>query len=334
MKRVDRKEVALWFGLLALGLTAGCAAEKDRAQPAPQKDAKAAADSGLPAGPDDCTGEEKRRGGQTVLALSDGSTLAQAPMTVNIDGAGRAYHEENYAGGGLIHLCNGGQVHLPDGTRYHGYTQCGKFLEDYERIRTAGWDDPQVGAIRWYGVLAEGSAEIAGRTVQNVTPVLQPGGSGFYVSPTALGDPDFSDRDQRRYLDALTVPYAAIRSNSGVPLGTLGMAWRVRNCPEGQSCEPEPFIVGDYGPKIGEGSLALGRAVNGLDPEAEITRDNRYAGHIGKADVVYVFFGGAPLAPPYSAPRIRTAARDSFAGWGGKARLQRCAAQGVPPANG
>jgi hypothetical protein len=38
-----------------------------------------------------------------------------------------------------------------------------------------------VGVVQWYGVVAEGSAKIAGRTVQGVKPVLQRDGSGFYV---------------------------------------------------------------------------------------------------------------------------------------------------------
>lgn len=287
-----------------------------------------------------CEGVVARQGGQNLLLLEDGAAATLGPMTVNVDGSARAYHRNNFEGGAIIHLCNAGQVHLPDGTRYHGSesnaTCTGKFMDDLARIEAAGWDDPTVGAIRWYGILGEGDARIAGRTVKGVKPVINADGSGFYVSPTALIDPARPAADPARYVDAITVPHAAVRSNSGVALGTFGVAIRAKNCPRGRVCAPVPFIVGDIGPKIGEGSMALTRAVNGLPFTTAITRNNRFAGNIGREndDVLWVFFGGEAAEPPFTRASVLTRARAAFAAWGGPDRLNRCLRSEIPLANG
>jgi hypothetical protein len=45
-----------------------------------------------------------------------------------------------------------------------------------------------VGAISWYGIVGEDVATIHGKKIQEVKPILQKDGSGFYVSPTSLQD--------------------------------------------------------------------------------------------------------------------------------------------------
>lgn len=55
-------------------------------------------------------------------------------------------------------------------------------MDDLARIEAAGWADPTVGAVEWYGILAEGSVSIGGQTIKGVKPVLQRDGSGFYVA--------------------------------------------------------------------------------------------------------------------------------------------------------
>jgi hypothetical protein len=56
-----------------------------------------------------------------------------------------------------------------------------------------------------------------------------------------------------------------------------------------------PFVVGDGGPRIGEGSPALARRVAGLQPSDEITLKNRFAGQVDKKTVPWVFFGGQAM---------------------------------------
>jgi hypothetical protein len=255
-------------------------------------------------------------------------------MNINIDGYARAYHRDNFDGGGVIHLCNGGEVFLPDGSSYQGSTDnktCARFLDDYKKIRAAGFTDTKVGVIRWFGVLATGSATIAGQTVTGIVPVEQADGSGFYVSPTTLVDGSITDQaDQRRYVNALSVPAAVVRNSPalvklGIVSGTAGVAIH-RDLKTAV-----PFVVGDTGPRIGEGSVALARLVSGRPLVDTIDRKNRFTGQVDKPAVLWVFFGGARLSPPYDGRRVREQAQEAFLKWGGESRLKSCLANtGVP----
>lgn len=274
---------------------------------------------------------------QKALVLDGGGIALFSKMNINIDGLGKAYHKNNIAGGGIIHLCNGGEVFLPNGKSYHGSesnaTCTGKFMDDYARIGAAGWKDTSVGVIRWYGVLGREDVVIGGKTVKGVVPVLQPDNSGFYVSPTKLFDPSVRDEaDQRRYINALTVPSAVIKETpelhaAGVRQATFGVAVRR------SGGTPVPFIVGDAGPRIGEGSVALARLVSGLPIKETITRSDRYAGQIDGPNVLWVFFGGDVAAPPYDAEHVRAAAAKAFDAWGGLARLEACRSATTVPDN-
>ena len=210
-------------------------------------------------------------------------------------------------------------------------TCTGRFEEDAARIESAGWDDPQTGAIRWHGITAQGSARISGARVPRVEPVLQADGSGFYVSRTGLQDTRYAPDDARRFVDSGEVPYAALRRDQGVPLGTFGVAYRTRGCPYNRDCEPVPFIVADHAPRAGFGSMALARAVSGLPPE-EPSRENRYDGEARRQDVLTVFFGGAPAGAPYTSDAVRERAAEAFEAWGGTERLSRCRRRYIPEA--
>lgn len=276
----------------------------------------------------DCTGEARVLGGQSVTVLTGGSVMTRAKLNINIDGSGRAYNWDNSRG--LIHLCNAGRVYPADGPAYEGSadgpTCTGRFMNDLARIKAAGWTDGSVGAISWYGVLATGTAVVQGRTVRGVTPVEIPESGGFLVSPTTLGDPAFPATDQRRYVDPLVVASAVIPSSGaltaqGVVPGTLGVAYRAKT---GRAI---PFIVSDLGPRIGEGSPALARRLAGLEPKAALTRAERFQGIVDTPDVVWVFFGGSKLAPPYTADAVDAAGQTAFQTWGGRSRVSACAAR-------
>ena len=278
-----------------------------------------------------CDGVLNRIGSQKAIALTTGGVAALAKMNINIDGSGVAYNQANAAGGGLIHLCNAGKIYLPDGTSYQGSesnaTCTGKFMQDVERIGAAGWRDASVGLVNWYGVLGHGEAEIAGQTVKNIEPVERADAPGFYVSPTTLGDPAFAEDDQRRYPDPVLVPAAVIPSTialrqRNVVIGGLGVAIDTRR----DNAEPTPFIINDIGPRIGEGSVALARLLAGQLIKPEITRAERFVGQVETNDVLWVFFGGPTLAPPYDAERVRAEAAGAFAAWGGAGRLKACIA--------
>lgn len=270
-------------------------------------------------------------GGKNVRAwkLTDGSIAAFSGMNINIDGYGRAYHPRNREAGAVLHLCVGGKVWLPDGTSYEGSesnaTCVGRFMADVARIEAAGWTDVSVGVVQWYGIVAEGSAKIAGHHVQGIKPVLQRDGSGFYVSPTSLFDKSVTDiADQRRYVNPLRVASAVVPSSvvrQGIGFGSFGVAINTKKQ------IAVPFVVGDGGPRIGEGSPALARQVAGLSVSDEINLKNRFDGQVDGLDVLWVFFGG-PTEPfdHQKDAEVAAHAKLAFDAWGGTARLAQCLA--------
>lgn len=288
--------------------------------------------SGFAAAPLDCSGNALPGvGGKGVRAsrLADGSVAAYSGMNINIDGYARAYHPKNRAAGAVLHLCVGAKVWLPDGSAYEGSesqaTCTGKFMADLARIEAAGWADPSVGLMQWYGVAAQGSAKIGGRTVQGIRPLLQKDGSGFYVSPTSLVDKTVTDlADQRRYVNPLRVASAVVPSTvvqAGVRMGSFGVAV------DGKRQVAVPFIVGDGGPRVGEGSPALARQVAGLPLSDDINLKNRYEGQVDGARVLWVYFGGSASAFDHTKEgEIAANARVAFDAWGGDQRLAACLA--------
>ncbi|MDZ7652167.1 MAG: hypothetical protein U5L03_06170 [Burkholderiaceae bacterium] len=283
--------------------------------------------------PAECTVKPLPRvGGKGVNAhqLGDGSIMAFSGMNINIDGYGRAYHPQNRKAGAVLHLCVGGKVWLPDGSSYEGSeseaTCAGKFMADVARIEAAGWADPTVGVVQWYGIAAEGSVKIAGRQVNGVRPLLQKDGSGFYVSPTSLVDKAVTDKaDQRRYVNPLRVASAVVPASvvkSGIAFGSFGVAIHTKKQ------IAVPFVVGDGGPKIGEGSPALARQVSGLPVSDVIDLKSRYDGQVSRPDVLWVFFGGS--AAPFDHQKeaeVASNAKAAFEAWGGAERLAKCLAE-------
>ena len=275
-----------------------------------------------------CSGKPEHDigGVHNVWALDDGGIAAFANMNINLDGYGRAYHRENFAGGAVIHLCNAGSVYLPDGTSYSGSesnaTCTGRFMEDYKRIGNAGWQSSSVGAINWYGIVGEGVAMIHGKKIHNVKPLLQKDGSGFFISPTSLQDLSVGVDDQNRYVNPLRVPSAVVPGSlakRGIAMGTFGVAT------DGRTKTAVPFVVGDGGPRIGEGSAALARLVAGEPVTDQVTRKNRNVGQVDTPDILWVFFGGRATQYDHNHEgQLADDATQVFQKWGGRTRLLEC----------
>lgn len=280
-----------------------------------------------------CTGSALSdvRGLRNGKILEDGTILGISNLHINIDGYAKAYHPRNAVAGALIHLCNAGEVFLRNGTRYHGSvdnsTCTGRFMNDVARIRDAGWRDPSVGLVRWYGIFGKGEARIRGQRVKGIEPVFQENGSGFFVSPTSFADQILTNAaDQRRYVNPLRVPAAVVPSSSflterGVVMGSFGVAIDRR------TRVPVPFVVGDAGPRVGEGTPALARSLAGLPITDDVTRRNRFAGQVDEARVLWVFFGSTIPPAKYNhmdEQALVRSAKDAFSRWGGTARLDRC----------
>ena len=87
-----------------------------------------------------------------------------------------------------------------------------------------------------------------------------------------------------------------------------------------------PFVVGDGGPRIGERSPALARQLSAMPINENITLANRYAGQVDSKSVLWVFFGGPPIAFDHGREAdLAIQAQTAIETWGGTERLTRCA---------
>ncbi|MDO3441509.1 hypothetical protein [Agrobacterium sp. V1] len=280
-----------------------------------------------------CEGKTTRdiKGLSSAKILNDNGVVGYSKVNINIDGYGKAYHPKNATAGALIHLCNAGQVYLPGGKKYHGSTDnatCTEtFMSDVARIGKAGWKDKSVGVVRWYGILGKDEVSMKGELVRGVVPVEQSDGSGFFVSPTKFADQSIRDEAvQRRYVNPLripagVIPESTILASNGIVMGSFGVAIRK------DKKIAVPFVVGDAGPRVGEGTPALARSLAGLPITDNVTRNNRFAGQVETADVLWVFFGKKIPAVKYDANNenaLIVASKKAFADWGGQQRLDDC----------
>ncbi len=106
----------------------------------------------------------------------------------------------------------------------------------------------------WWGLVTD-TGEPTGKPL--LQGPLDPA-PGYYISPTALGDPSLPSRVQRRYVNSNAIPYLAIPPEMrrlGLRLGDVALV--------SYQGRETAAIVADIGPagKLGEGSIELARAL-------------------------------------------------------------------------
>lgn len=164
--------------------------------------------------------------GRNVYRTASGSLFFTGGMTIDADGAPTCYHPESFKG--LDDLVNAG----------HPGNWWG-IVTDTDHIE---------------GKVGKGRPLIQGRDA----PAFSPETAGFYVSTTALADnPELPISDQRRYVNALEVPFIVLPR--GFPV-KFRLGRRVLVSYQGKTVEA---IYGDVGGNdhLGEGSVALARAL-------------------------------------------------------------------------
>ena len=158
-------------------------------------------------------------------------------------------------------------------------------------------------------------------TDANGDPVVQAQGDpapGFFVSTTALTNPNTPADKPARFIDATTIPYIVLPGHRygqfttarPLRLGDVGVAYNIANgrvC-LAQCCEAGPAT------KIGEGSIALATAL-GINSSAK-------NGGTSARQIVYVAFPGSGIGRGLSAPEINARAAPLFDSWGGLARIR------------
>ena len=86
-----------------------------------------------------------------------------------------------------------------------------------------------------------------------------------------------------------------------------------------------PFVVGDGGPRVGEGSAALARMVAGKPVTDQLTHKTSSVGQVDTPDVLWVFFGGkATTYDNNDEGKLAADAKRAYDTWGGEARLRDC----------
>ena len=111
-------------------------------------------------------------------------------------------------------------------------------------------------AGNWWGIACDdhGKPYVQGQNA----PCNDPKSKGYYVSTTSYERSEFAHNDTRRYLNSETekfivVPNSFRKSVEGIVLGCL-----VKVSYNGKTAQA---VVGDVGPRIGEGSIALANAL-------------------------------------------------------------------------
>lgn len=147
----------------------------------------------------------------------------------------------------------------------------------------------------------------------NGSPIIQgpdDPAPGFYISTTALVDPNRSTKDQRRYVDSSVVPYLVVpRELAGaraVRMGDLAMvSYKGREV---------GAIVADVGPAghAGEGSIALADMLG-------IPSSPRHGGCTSGVSVVIFPQSRTSPAWPRETQEFQAQARLLYEQWGGAA---------------
>lgn len=153
-------------------------------------------------------------------------------------------HAYNPHDTGLDALANGGPVHDPYG---------------YEL-------NPRTGLAYIQGVDA---------------PAYDESSHGFYVSATTYGRKEYPHNDPRRYLNSEIEPFIVVPGSfrRNVPGIVMGCRAVVRY--KGRECEA---VVGDIGPRFGEASIAVAKAL-GID-------SNGRRGGVDAPEVTYIVWPG------------------------------------------
>jgi len=161
----------------------------------------------------------------------------------------------------------------------------------------------------WWGVATDTGRKDGTPVVQNASDPYP----GYYVSTTALGDPQYRRTDPKRYVNSDAIPYLAVPKEVltlGVHLGDLAVVLSQKT----GACSGA--LVADIGPprKIGEGSIALARRLG-------VPSSPKNGG--ASRGLVYLIFPNSGNRKPRGVAEIDAEATRLLIEWGGETELRR-----------
>ena len=143
---------------------------------------------------------------------------------------------------------------------------------------------------------------------------------GYYISMTALYDPDINRPNPRRYVDATKIPYIVLPENNDreflkkadVEEGDFAAVYNAKNGKLSFAIFADTglFFAGNVKEyRFGEGSIALAEALD--------IPSNPRNGGTTKKDLLYIVFPGSGNRKPRSITDINNKAKKLFEEWGG-----------------
>ncbi|HEV7305563.1 hypothetical protein [Ensifer sp.] len=200
-------------------------------------------------------------------------------------------------------------------------------ISDFEAIRDAGWKPID----KVWQVLSPNIIEKDNRPGKVGMPCMDE--NGYLVSMTADtavngGFNRVGDCDQKKWIDALTVPALVLPGGSPFQKDGAGKRSAVVAMTVGEGQQVALGMVGDTGPgdEIGEASVEMNRILNGLPPGTiPNSRADAKARFQAGRTVFLVFPGDDNRVPrPINAETVKAFTESRFKAWGGKDRLTGC----------
>lgn len=247
-------------------------------------------------------------------------------LKVNTDGTKISYHEDDPTGRRCAE--DAGAAPCAINNIRNAYRNHTRPVSDFIAVRDAGYPMPKTWQVL--------SPNIIEKNASTGKPCVTQ--DGYLVSMTADvavegGFNRLGDCDQSKWIDALTVPAIVLpKKTAASPSQFIANEVVKRSLVVALSPTPSGRtvfgIVGDYGPvkEIGEASIAMNRALNGLPVEEQPRHRqdaiNRF--QAGRTAILLFPRSESVLARPISGPRIDEAGMTALTRFGGLEKLRQC----------
>jgi len=200
------------------------------------------------------------------------ASIFTSALNIDADGSPFAYHPNDGSGIGLDFLANAGHPG------------------------------------NWWGIATHSGKDSGDPVIQGASDPAP----GYYVSTTALVNPDYNHTDPRAYVDASTIPFIVLPRNEHLG-GGLGDIGAVVNFENGKVAY---VIAADIGPdnQLGEGSIALAKEIG--------VNANPKNGGVSSG-IGYCFFPESGSRNPKTLDEINQIGEKLFSEFGGVEQLEK-----------